>query len=177
MVMCRSTVQNGDFEQGAEGWRAGEGVLPETIVEAPDRPGKAVLLGDPNYACNNGVPVNQQASMSQTFLVPSCMRNPTLRWTYRYFSQDKTDVDHKYDFDFFAVYLNDDILPIGYEANLDKEQSCDVAPWDSGWKTGSFDLTGHRGQLVTVAFRNWNKHDGWFNTWTCVTGVELVEGT
>jgi len=165
-----SFLINGDFEEGWTGWEHG-GELQQSIESAP--PGwrrKAALLGDPSYDCDGGVPVGQ-AWMSQTFTVPG---DPvTLRFQYRVFTQDLTPPGREGEFDYFSVYLGEE--RVLFVANQVTEETCDSPwVWDSEWQSFEYDLSAYQGQTVILWFRNWSKPDGWYNTWTYVADVRIV---
>jgi hypothetical protein len=43
----------------------------------------------------------------------------------------------------------------------------------NGWATGMIDLNPYRGTTVTVSFRNYNRLDGWYNTYTYLDNVHI----
>lgn len=165
-------VVNGGFEQGWRGWTHG-GELHQSICSDADfvhSGSRSALLGDPNYECKKGVPVGS-AWMSQTFVVPSHMESPQLSFYYRIFSEDKFVEDK---FDSFDVYINETlILRTGDPGD---EYGCDRPADDLGWQHfDEWDLTGYRGQYITVKFYNVSRHDTWYNTWTYVDDVQIQD--
>jgi bacillopeptidase F (M6 metalloprotease family) len=43
-----------------------------------------------------------------------------------------------------------------------------------GWATGSVDLTPYAGMNITLSFRNYNRFDNWYNTYTYLDNIQLV---
>ena len=120
--------------------------------------------------------------MSQTFVVPSGMKEPVLEFKYRLYSQDyyKTELH-----DFFEVYLTVEGAEkheLFWTANREKGQTCDPPTWDSGWQGEQRALPqGSIGKRVELVFRNVSsgepgEHD-WFNTYTYVDNVRLIDST
>jgi hypothetical protein len=187
---------NGDFEYGSlkPGWRGAQNPLPVSIVQSvQERTGgsippfdgdNAVLLGSLDYACApHGVPLGY-AGIAQTFSLPPSVKG---KLTFRYiiWSQDASIGDA---YDRFEVTVNGNLLfSDGNQVN--KGLNCDQwwrvpGPKNprygqvDGWAIGEIDLGSYAGQDVVIAFRNYNRYDGWYNTYTYVDGVtiEPVQG-
>jgi len=159
---------NGDFEKrNFECWQHGGELRQDVKCEG----GQCyVVLGDPRYKCEGGVPVGE-AWIEQSFQVPQTV-SPTLSLRYRVFSYDLDDQD------FFQVNINGKIS--GQFGNTEwGEASCDLEDWDSGWRSAEFDLGPYRGRMVEISLHNINgaihNVDGtqWWNTWTYVDDVEI----
>ena len=199
-------LQNGDFEAGGDplgqpaGWVASSGgqqglsfnlvssnpTFPETDAAIPSG-NYSMLLGNPSYACATaGVPLGY-AAVEQTFYVPDVPDGTLLNLDFSYviYTQDGSSSAV---YDRFEVYLDDGSGPLLVHADGRNEGtpggdpvSCDS--WyrlpGSGWQDWSIDLTqpvDYRGKVVTISFQNWNRPDGFFNTFTYVDDVKLVVG-
>jgi len=155
------TLCNGGFEKrNFECWEHGGELRQEIECEGSQC---YVVLGDPRYKCEDGVPVGE-AWIKQSFQVPQTI-SPTLSLRYRVFSYDVVSAD------FFEVVING--KPGGRFGNTEWHQSsCDGAAWDSGWQGREFDLSLYRGEMIEVYLRNVNRQpDKWWNTWTYVDDV------
>jgi hypothetical protein len=160
-------VRNGDFEDEFAYWEHG-GELNQTVQCGED--GCYALLGDPGYPCEGGVPLGE-AWIKQIVRVPQAAANPKLSLRYRVFSQD-LDLP---DCDYFQIAINGELLPQRYGNDEWMEPNCDRDPWNSSWKTLTVDLSGYRGEDVEVSFHNFNRTQPYFNTWTYVDDVMIVE--
>jgi hypothetical protein len=182
---------NGDFEYGslAPGWQKDESPMPVSIVQSvqertggstpPADGNNAVLLGNPNYACvPDGIPMGY-AAIAQTFSLP-LDTDSKLVFKYIMWSQDTSIAG---DYDRFEVYVNGSLaFSDGNQVNAGLK----CAQWwrvpgpdnprngqTDGWATGEIDLSGYVGQDVVIAFRNYNRYDGWYNTYTYVDRVTI----
>jgi hypothetical protein len=45
---------------------------------------------------------------------------------------------------------------------------------DLGWRRAIVNLRPYAGQTIIVELSNWNRQDHFFNTWTCVDDVRVV---
>jgi hypothetical protein len=184
---------NGNFEDGYSqtAWREMEDPLPVEIVQSiVEKPGGstppadgsyALLLGNPDYPCaHDGVPMGYAAA-EQTFKLP--FNAEKLVFKYIVWSQDAC---LGITYDRFEVYINDFLT--FHDGNqvyegLGCEQWWRVPGPDnprgagqtSGWATGEIDLSGYAAQDAVISFRNYNRIDGYFNTYTYIDGV-AVEG-
>lgn len=172
--------QNGDFAAGPDAWTMSQSPLPVSIVTSVgDTPvvGNAVLLGSTNaYPCD-GVPVGF-ASTSQPLQVPA---GAPITLTFDYIIHS-LDASPSGTYDRFEVYVNDTV--VFADGNL-VNQGLSCSNWwrvpgpdnqrggrTSGWAAGKVSLAGYAGQ-VTISFRNYNRVDGWYNTYTYVDNVAL----
>ncbi|MCP4541606.1 MAG: hypothetical protein GY832_31120 [Chloroflexi bacterium] len=182
---------NGDFEYGAltPGWQSKVNPLPVSIEQSvQERSGgstppadgdNVVLLGGLDYLCEfGGMPIGY-ASIEQTFDLPP---NVDSQLTFRYiiWSQD-TSIPG--DYDRFEVYVDGDrVFSDGNQVNegLNCDQWWRVPGVDNprsgqtdGWATAEVDLSDYAGQSVVIAFRNSNRYDSWYNTYTYVDSVTI----
>ena len=156
LILC-----NGTFDDKFECWEHG-GELKQSVKCDGDQ--CYAVLGSPEYKCEGDVPIGE-AWIKQSFQVPQ-MVSPTLSLRYRVFSYDLDIVD------FFQVQINDS--PVAKIGNpLWNAPSCDLEPWDSGWRTFEFDLSPYKGQSVEVLLSNVNETHEWYNTWTQVDDVQV----
>jgi hypothetical protein len=161
---------NGGFEDGWTGWTHG-GELAQTITSTNHHSGTfSALLGDPDYVCQNRVPVGS-AWVEQTFYVPRT-DDPRLLFQYNIVTQDINPYLSD-EFDSFDVKINGslkfrDARRTGTYGCAPQEEE------DLGWQHGEINLGDYRGQLITIRFENWNRPDGWYNTWTFVDDVQLM---
>jgi len=156
-----STLCNGSFDNGLECWEHG-GELDQSVKCEGGQ--CYAVLGSPDYKCEGKVPMGE-AWIRQSFQVPQTT-SPTLSLKYRVFSYDLDTVD------FFQVQINDS--PVAKIGNpLWNAPSCDLEPWDSGWRTFEFDLSPYKGQIVEVLLSNVNGMHKWYNTWTYVDAVQI----
>ncbi len=182
---------NGDLEYGSltPGWQSETNPLPVSIVQSvQERSGgssppadgdNAALLGNLDYPCaSNGMPIGY-AAIAQTFGLPP---NVDSKLTFKYiiWSQD-TSIPG--DYDRFEVYVNGS-LAFSDGNQVNEGLNCDQwrrvpgveNPRDGqtdGWATGEVDLGNYAGQNVVIAFRNYNRYDGWYNTYTYVDSVTI----
>ncbi|MDZ7587222.1 MAG: hypothetical protein U0946_05685 [Patescibacteria group bacterium] len=169
-------LSNGGFEQGEDSWVFKNSGLPASVVTDdtqgdPDIPFgiKSALLGKTDYVCADGVPLGY-AAVEQTFAVPTNANR--LEFKHIIYTQDRTS-GSKYDR--FEVYVND-VLKFE-DGNKTLTEGCAVwkrVPPTTGWATGTIDLTPYRGQIITLSFQNYNRFDGWYNTYTYLDDVKLV---
>jgi hypothetical protein len=182
--------RNGDFEDGAgqTAWQETENPLPVSIVQSvPERPSGstppadgdyAMLLGNTSYPCAyDGVPIGH-AAIEQAFNLPPNVDKLTFK--YIIWSQDaSTDVIY----DRFEVYVNGNLqfydgnqISTGLNCNNWRRVPGPENPRGgetSGWATGEIDLDAYAGQTVTISFRNYNRYDGWYNTYTYIDNVNI----
>jgi hypothetical protein len=192
---------NGNFELGAEqsAWNPVESPLPVTFEQSveeqddreprPPADGKwMALLGNPDYPCaSDGVPKDGYAGIEQVFEVPAGNLHPRLTFKYIIWSQDAS-IGEKYDR--FEVRVNEEDV-VFHDGNQVNDLSCDNwwpvpgedNPRDgetSGWATAKIvetgepiDLSEYAGQEVTISFRNYNRYDGWYNTYTYIDSIAI----
>lgn len=194
-------IYNGDFNAGLDAlgnplhWDfvSGGGTgLPASLVSAnPTIPyldtsipqgTYSALLGSTAYPCAaNGVSLGYGA-VEQTITVPSVPNGKALeiRFDYVIYTQDGSSSAA---YDRFEVYIYDpgSSRLVYTDGRSDPSVSCSV--WwripASGWKTGAINLVSpldYRGKTVTISFQNWNRFDGWFNTFTYLDNVRLFIG-
>lgn len=178
---------NGSFEQALMGWEIREQPLPVQLVRGsasepdggtltPNGGDNFALLGNPDYPCGpDGVPLGF-ASLEQTFSVAPDVTK--LAFDYVVWSQDAS-VDEKYDRFEVYIWVEGEQMPgtpAYYDGNtINEGLGCDT--WwrvpEAGWKTGEIDLTPYRGEMVTVAFRDYSRYDGWYNTYVYLDNVRV----
>ncbi len=194
-------LENGDFEGGVDsfgspvGWIAsstGNPGLPYSLVDQnptiPNfdgdipRGANSMLLGWPSYPCSStGVPLGA-ATIEQSFTVPNVPDGVGVKLEFNYviYTQDGGASPQ---LDRFEVYVDQGSgnQLVYSDGRADKSVSCQN--WyrlpGSGWQTGSIDLISpidYRGGTIKISFQNWNRVDGWFNTFTYLDDVELVIG-
>lgn len=184
---------NGDFEDGytQAAWQEVENPLPVDVVQSiveksggptPPADGSyALLLGNPDYPCAfDGVPVGY-AAVEQTLSLPP--NAESLVFKYIVWSQDAC---LGITYDRFEVYINDSLtfhdgnqvyegLGCGHWWRVPGPENPRGPGQTSGWANGKIDLGGYAGQDIVVSFRNYNRIDGWYNTYTYIDSV-AVEG-
>ena len=185
---------NGDFEQGNLGWKLVDQGLPAQLISShvegtgPERiplGNNCVLLGDKDFLCNStGVPVGY-AAVEQTFAVPSTTVPISLTFKYVIYTWDASPSDTYDRFEVYVVTDSSEELKLWDGNQNSTSLSCDKRwrvpgpdnPRDgkqSGWATGEVDLGPYKGQMVTISFRNYNRFDGWYNTYTYLDDVRLA---
>jgi hypothetical protein len=189
-------VKNGDFEQGAQDWTLVSQNLPATIISSapPTQPDPAVplgtksaLLGDPSLTTTlvcNSVPVNAFAAVEQTFAVPLVQPQQAIKLEFKYIVYSQ-DVGANTSYDAVEVLINGNSQPAFIDGNL--VQQATPCLWNrvpstvnprngatTGWATGLVDLTPFAGQTITVRFRNINRPDSFYNTYTYLDDVKVV---
>jgi hypothetical protein len=191
---------NGDFEVIADDfaayWERG-GALSVTITttlyngEGCYSNDYCVLLGSPNYPCNN-VPLGY-GQVSQTFGVPRT-GTPRLSFYYRIFSFDELDNGIYDSFDVYIDNVLDGAPPILIlrDGSTDEkhDDDCDGSDLDdTGWRNSpEFDLSAisdgsggtvdYRGKTVQLSFYVYSRElpprtVGWFNTWVYLDNVQV----
>lgn len=165
------SIINGGFEDGWTGWTHG-GELAQTIASTNPYSGSfSALLGDPDYVCQNGVPVGS-AWMEQSFYVPRT-NNPKLYFFFRLITEDINPYLEER-FDSFDVRIDGDL--VFREAKETGAYGCGPQEKkDFGWQSSEeIDLSAYRGQEITIRFENRNWGDRWYNTYTYVDDVRFV---
>jgi len=164
-------LTNGGFEAGTfVGWEE-SGELRRRVGAEIARSGRyAALLGDPDYVCENGVPVGE-AVITQTVRLPNAPNLRLVLW-YRLFSQDASSEDQWREFDRFEVRVNGETRV--WRANLDEGFGCDKPPYDSGWSELVVQLDAYRGRMVHVSLATVNHPDMYYNTYTYVDDVAIA---
>jgi uncharacterized repeat protein (TIGR01451 family) len=163
-----SPLTNGDFETTWTGWLHG-GELNQSVTSTNPYSGTfSALLGDPTYNCRGDVPQGS-AWMEQTFSVPDTV-SPTLSFRYNIFTHDKNSkLDDIYDR--FDVKVNGTLVIS--DMNTTDPYGCDDLR-DLGWQQATVELGDYAGTCITLRFENWNRYDGWYNTWTYVDDVQVT---
>jgi len=163
-------IANPGFETGdLTGWQHGAELAQSVSVNEPHTGAASALLGDPNYDCDGGVLVGR-AWMEQRFAVPS-EGTPALSFWYRIHTYAHLTWTDKTLGDSFDVSINGTlILQDNYENYPGDVPGCDDEQ-DLGWEQSSYDLSGYRGQTITLLFENVSREDRWYNTWTYVDEV------
>jgi hypothetical protein len=187
------SLANGDFELGTQGWSIIAQPLPATIVSSapPSQPDpsiplgtKSMLLGNPALACN-AVPANGIAAVEQSIDVPQVLpqQSITLEFKYIIYSQD---YGANTSYDAFEVLINNATQPVFIDGNL-IQQGSNPCLWNrvpstgnprsgitTGWAVGQVNLTAYAGQTITIRFRNINRPDNFYNTYTFLDEVKIV---
>ncbi len=184
-------LQDGDFAGGEFGvWDYG-GPLYADVIRAPGPEGDVInvaQLGSPDYGPNNDltqpgrVPIGS-AAITQTLRIPGpdALDRPTLTFWYRIrtydtvFSEryqklyDTLDVQLKFGGDLHLVFR--DGQP--YDQWLETEGK-ELA--DLGWRWAIIPIPRNMiDETIGISIENWNRNDGWFNTWSQVTDVRVWE--
>ncbi len=169
---CRrpALVQNGGFETGLDGWHTG-GDQPVTVVTDTVHTGaQALRLGEP---VSPTVQVTHSAWISQTVVIPAQMAQPTLRYWYRFVTNDVEG------YNAFVVEVWDaasrrrlaTLADVGYPGTIAPPPATDL-----GWQEGIHDMRPFQGRRVTLRFANVNK---WptisLGSWTYLDDVRLVD--
>jgi hypothetical protein len=198
-------IYNGDFELGPDpsgnpiGWTAysggEEGLAYSLVVKNPTfgeqtdlyipMGSYSILLGSPDYTCENGVPIGV-AAINQTIRVPNVPDYMPLNLVFDYiiWTQDRSS-DVQYD-RFEVIITEGNVDNLAYaDGNYAKDESCDpkhisrippLPPSPNAWKLGTVDLKSpidFRGKTVTISFQNWNRFDHWYNTVTYIDSVQF----
>ncbi|MGQ9457745.1 MAG: OmpL47-type beta-barrel domain-containing protein [Anaerolineae bacterium] len=183
-------LANGDFSTGDFSFWTVEGPLTSTVrsIAAPlGGQSLAACLGSPDYGPSYNteppgtVPIGA-AKIKQAIAVPSAdlVSAPTLTLWYHIWTYDVvwSERFQKY-YDSFEVLLTD---PSGITLTLalqdgNRDPSL-VGPGmpvvDLGWRRATVDLRPYAGQTIVVELSNWNRQDHFFNTWTCVDEVRVI---
>ena len=184
-------LQDGDFRTGDFGaWDHG-GPLEQSIIRAPGPDGPEVYvaqLGSPDYGPNNDVgqpgtvPVGA-AAITQTIRIPGLdvLDRPTLTFWYRIRTYDA-----EYSERFQKLYDTlDAVLVLDGQAQLAFRDGQPYDQWlehegktlaDLGWRMAFIPIPRSMiDENIAISIQNWNRNDGWFNTWSQVTDVRLWE--
>ena len=182
-------VTNGEFETGSfSGWSSG-GAMPTSLAPPPAPPptgagAYSALLGSPAYGHgypNPVVPVGS-AAVSQTVTVPLISEWPLMRLSfwYRVFTYDVVyHPGRQKHYDSFEVYVLSStgvtITRLLQDGNTDLSLvGPDKPVIDLGWKLVSFDLSPYAGQTIRLWFGNFNRQDGYYNTYTYLDSVRIT---
>jgi hypothetical protein len=155
--------ETGDFTN----WQHG-GVLHTAVT--PDEPHSgsySALLGDPGWDCDGGVPKNGSAWMRRIVTVPSS-GSPTLTFWYKLYTQDKNTIPISEVYDFFAVYVNGNL--VWKDANTTDNYGCSTL--NELEDTPIISLSGYQGQ-IQIAFYVYNRPDDWYNTYVYIDDVSV----
>jgi len=193
-ILVFSPFRNGNFETEFLGWALVDGELPAAYIEKastadPDIPDGqySLLLGSTEYPCSpSGVPLGF-AEVRQSFTVPEASEGQSIGLGFHYviYSQD---VSTRPTYDRFEVTINDNPTPAYSDGNMvNAGLGCNV--WQrvpgpqnsrdgktSGWARGYIDLGDYQGQTIILSFKNHNRYDGWYNTYTYLDNIEIVIG-
>ncbi len=185
-------LQDGDFATGDFGlWRHG-GALAQSVISAPgpydDAPVTVAQLGTPDYGPSNNfsvpgaVPVGA-AAITQTIRIPgpSVLDRPTLTFWYRIRTYDAEYSDR-----FQKIYDTLDVqLVLGDTHQLVFRKGQPYDQWlqhegkelaDLGWRLAFIPIPRNIiDETVAISIENWNRNDGWLNTWTQVTDIRVWE--
>ncbi len=163
---------------------------PDTVIPSGSM---SALLGNPdisyNSCINHSIPLGY-ADIEQRFTVPTAPGQAVkLLFDYVIYTEDASSTPGPSSpYDRFEVYLNDNALPSFYDMNTNSSSVACGKWWrvpgkdnprngeSTGWATGEINMDGYRGQIVKMAFRVYNRYDGYFNTYAYVDNVRLVVG-
>jgi hypothetical protein len=180
-------VRNGDFGSGDwtpweprfvrwPEWQGAGECLPVIVTTAGYNSvgTQAALLGCPNV--KDGAAVGT-SMVCQTLSVPAAQDMPAPMLTFRYhiFTYDVVwgSNTHKF-WDSFevGVLLSGSIEPtyVFTDGNRTREGTL----LDLGWREGTVDLRPYAGQSVKICMSNITRHDSFWNTWTYVDDVRLM---
>ena len=185
-------LADGDFAAGEldSYWLAG-GALLSDVIRAPGPQGRVInvaQLGSPDYGPNNdvsqpgNVPVGS-AAITQTLRIPGpdVFDYPTLTFWYRIRTYDTLYSDRLQ-----KLYDTLDVrLKFGNELQLVFRDGQPYDQWletegqelaDLGWRWAVIPIPSNMiDEYIGISIENWNRNDGWFNTWTQVTDVRVWE--
>ncbi len=184
-------LQDGDFAGGDFGVWAHGGMLVQDVLRAPGPDGDVLYvaqLGSPDYGPNNdtsqpgNVPVGS-AAITQTIRIPGpdVLDRPVLTFWYRIRTYDAAFSER-----FQKVYDTMDVrLKFGNDQQLVYRDGQPYAQWlenegrelaDLGWRLAFVPIPRNMtDETIGISIQNWNRNDGWFNTWTQVTDVRVWE--
>jgi hypothetical protein len=192
-------LANGGFSTGDLSFWDPSGVLSVT-VESQAAPGGGrslvTCLGSPDYgpanitptaelpdiSPNGSVPIGS-ARITQAIEVPSLevIGAPALAVWYRVRTYDIvwTERFQRYndDFEIRLADLDGGTLDLALRDGNWESVTWDNDLIDLGWRRAVIDLRAYAGQTIQVELSNWNRHDHFFNTWTCVDDVRVVNGS
>lgn len=163
-------LTNGDFSDGLAGWNT-SGILGTAIAFDPSQASNPVArLGNPDYACWDGVPIGY-AAIRQHFSAPPAPQGKSVHLVFRYriYTNDR-NIGLTDEYDTFDVIVNG-VLHRRY-ANQDEFDRCNVEPYDLGWRAADIDL-GAGGILVDLSLEVHNRSDSFYNTYVFVDDVRV----
>jgi len=191
-------ILNANFERGLNGgnpvnWTitsgGGAGLPAGLISSPPSYPVADTLVPMGNYSMQLGlqnygdscaypvVPIGY-AGIQQTFKVPYTLGSTGVKVSFRYIIYTQ-DASLGVNYDWFEVHIIDGASDQTLFRDGNKINA--VCAWQrvptSGWGKGTIDLvspTDYRGKSVTISFQNWNRNDGFYNTFTYLDQV-IVE--
>ena len=160
-----SGVENGGFEYGLYGWRAGGGLAVDTTGSGPHGGAYAALLGSPRYPCESAP--SGEAWLNQRIEVPAD-GSPLLRVWYRIVTFDRNQA-------LVDIYDRFDVEVAGQRQLRVMKQAgeygCRLPPEDMGWRIGEIPLSDWRGQEVEIRFLLYADAEN--NTWVYIDDVSL----
>ncbi|NLE75914.1 MAG: fibronectin type III domain-containing protein [Chloroflexi bacterium] len=188
-------LANGDFASGDFSFWSTDGPLSKTVSLIPGPTGgqtMAACLGSPDYGPSydvdpQGVPQvgtvpTGAAFLRQTLEVPSAtlVDAPALTLWYHVWTYDTVWSErYQHYYDSFEVRLTDQAgvtLTLALrDGNWDPTLVKAGYPvTDLGWKRAAIDLRPYAGQTIVVELSSWNRNDNYFNTWTCVDDIQVM---
>lgn len=187
----------GNFETGMDGWTLINSGLPASrITSRPSSPPvntdtfipngiASVMLGNPalttTTACYS-VPIGYAAIEKQVAVPDIPGKQIRLSFDYIVYTQD----EHSHPiYDRFEVYIN--TIKV-FDEQFFGTPGC--ALWKripspqypskngqtSGWGNGLIDVSSFRGQTILISFRNYNRFDNNYNTYTFIDNIQLFVG-
>ncbi len=149
----------------------------EKIFDDDDVPlGEATVQLGGTYTCNGGVPIGY-ASVKQTFIVPYVSDGLSINLEFKYIIYTNDNASNN-NFDSLEVFIHNPDPNLEFWDGSTTPASCNSykrVP-QSGWKTGTIDLSDYIGETVTIEFRNSNKQDKYYNTVSYIDDVHFVYG-
>jgi hypothetical protein len=183
-------IQNGSFEMGLKFWTIGGSLhlangLP--AVQATGDPaypseGNTALLGNPGYACLDGVP-DGEAYVAQTVTLPTASAI-TLTFFYDVWTQNVEYTSSNQVIDSFDVWVNQpNLVDPSVNGTLLFRDGYQQTPGSGGAGCGNapnevhnsatVDLTAYRGQTITLYFANYHRGITSYNTYTYLDDVAI----
>jgi hypothetical protein len=192
----------GGFETGLDGWTLINGGLPASrITTHPNDPRTntqdltipsgigSILLGNPSSASCPGVPVGYAAIQKQ-ITIPAIPQGHTmtlnLSFDYVIYTEDGSS---SITYDRFEVYIGNNTIPSFFDGyrpgfsgachqwkRIPSPQVPSINGQTSGWAHGTIDVSSYWGQTIQVSFRNYNRFDGYYNTYTYIDNIQLLVG-
>lgn len=154
----------------------------------------SAVVGNPSITfqqCLGGqIPFPKYGAIEQYITVPIATdQTVKVKFDYIIYTEDANPFPYStLNYDRFEVYINENALPSFYDANtVNSNLACGA--WrripsasnprnglTSGWATGEIDIKAYGGQIIKLSFRNYNRFDGTYNTYTYLDNIRLVVG-
>ncbi len=165
---------NGGFEAGWDNWRHGGQLVTSLSTSVVHSGARAALLGSSTYNCNNGVPVGSGwVETDLTMPNPSTGSVDLLVW-FNMWTQDSFGWSELWGYyDGLQVDINGVMVEV---TGLDYGPAdCGATAANSGWQLWTVSVPNrYWGKNVTLRVANYNRPDGYFNSWTYVDDISIV---